>query len=168
MKEIKLTQGKVALVDDADFEWLNQYKWFANKQGNSFYAVRNTPWIDGHRTQVSMHRQILNLTDPNIFGDHRDRNGLNNQRNNLRVATRSQNGTNRRSWGDSKYLGVHKVVYKKGGRQKKDYEYWRATIKEGDKVKLIGLFHDEVEAAKAYNKTAIKIHGEFANLNIIQ
>ena len=167
MKQIKLSQGKIALVDDEDFEYLNQWKWHISGSKYS-YACRNIPKGDGKRKKILMHRQILGLLNVKTFCDHRDHNTLNNQKNNLRVATRSQNAANRIPFGSSKYLGVHLVVFKKSGRRKKSYSYWRATINEGKEIKLLGLFHNELDAALAYNKKAIELHGEFANLNIIK
>lgn len=157
MKEIILTQGKVALVDDADFEWLNQWKWFAYKDANTYYAHRSDRTGPKQRI-ILMHREILGLTDPKIHGDHKDRNGLNNQRNNLRTANNSQNMANRRSHIDStsEYLGVY---YYKRDRN------WRARITKDRKDIFIGGYDSEYEAALAYNEVAIQLHGQFANLN---
>ena len=110
MKEIKLTQGKVALVDDEDFDFLNQWKWCAHKDGNNFYAVR-VDYSNGRANKkfLSMHRVLLGLTDPKIFPDHKDGDGLNNQRYNLRIATPSQNVINSKTSGKDKtsiYRGV--------------------------------------------------------------
>lgn len=155
MKKISLTQGQFAVVDDADFEQLNQFKWFAHKRTGNFYAVRRK---DGKH--VSMHRELLGITDPSILGDHKDRNTLNNQRNNLRKASRSQNNANTRSRNNSvsKYLGVSPFV--KNGKSK-----WRANICKDKKIYHLGYFKTEEDAALAYNKKALELHGEFANLN---
>lgn len=155
MKEIKLTRGKVVLVDDADFDWLNQWKWYARPNGNTFYAQRQE-----RRKTVKMHRVILGMTDRNQLADHEDRNGLNNQRYNLRSATRLQNAINRnaRKDGSSKYLGV--MLH---SRDKKYY----ASIRVNKKLKHLGVFSDELLAAKAYNDAAMIHHGTFANLNVI-
>ena len=158
MKEIQLTQGKIALVDDSDFEWLNQWKWYAAREGNTFYAQR-TDRSNGKRT-VKMHRLILGLSDPNILADHMDLNGLNNQRNNLREADSSKNQWNRRSVknSSSKYLGVS---FDKDKRIRK----WKAIIQANNKKIVLGRFASEDEAALAYNEKALELHGEFANLN---
>lgn len=163
MKEIKLTQGKVALVDDSDFEWLNQWKWYAHKHRYTFYARRSVI-IDGKKITIRMHREILGITGTNVLGDHKDHNGLNNQRSNLRTATVSQNNRNVKSHENtsSKYLGVHFVRRVTKG---KTYEYWVARINNNRKRKTMGCFKTEDEAAVAYNKAAIEVHGEFANLN---
>lgn len=160
MKEIKLTQGKVALVDDADYEWLSQWKWYAMKQHNTFYAVRNV-WVGKNKARgIRMHRLILGLTDFSIKSDHKDHNGLNNQRYNLRAATNSQNAFNNRSHQDSTspFLGVS--FFKRDGN-------WQAQISTDGKQKHIGFYKSEVEAAKAYNEAAIQYHGVFANLNAV-
>lgn len=157
MKEIILTQGKVALVDDEDFEYLNQWKWRAQKGRDTYYAVR-FQWVNGRDTKISMHRLILSLVDKSILCDHRDRNGLNNQKYNLRIASYSGNGSNRTSGKNSSsvFLGVSWI-----NREKR----WCAQIKKDNIVRHIGYFESEIEAAKAYDKHALEIHGEFANLN---
>ena len=160
MKEIELTRGMVALVDDEDFEYLNQWKWMAWKVRSYFYAARRLPGKrNDSRKLILMHRQIIN-PPVNFEVDHHDRNTLNNQRNNLRIATRSQNSANRKSCGTSKFLGV--CIIKNRG-----YSYIRAGIKIDGKNFHIGTFKTEEEAALAYDKKAIETHGEFANLNFM-
>lgn len=156
MKEIQLTQGQVALVDDQDYEFLSQWKWYAQKDRYTYYAVRR----DGKK-RMKMHRQVLGLGyDSNLVGDHRDHNGLNNQRSNLRVATKSQNAANRlsRKNSTSKYLGVS--IDRLG-------KSWQVHVVKGKAQKYVGLFDNEESAALAYNKAAAEIHGEFASLNKI-
>lgn len=160
VKQIPLTQNQFALVDAEDYEYLMQWKWYAlfKPNGNCFYAVRNSETLNGRRKMIKMHRLIMN--NPKINVDHIDHNTLNNCRSNLRVATHSQNMANRNSKknGTSQYLGVgwHKVVNK-----------WYAGISKDNKSIHIGVFKNEIDAALAYNKKAIEIHGEFANLNLI-
>ena len=114
MKEIPLTQGEVALVDDEDYEWLNQWRWYVLKARHTFYAVR----FDGGRTQ-SMHREIMcNPVGKEV--DHSDMDGLNNQRINLRIATRSQNHKNVNPYGVSAYLGVSLHITKSKYFRKKN------------------------------------------------
>jgi hypothetical protein len=153
MKEIQLTQGKVALVDDADFEWLNQWKWCAIKQGKLYYAIRK---FKGKN--LSMHRFVLG-TPKGMLTDHRDHNGLNNQRYNLRFATKAQNTYNVSSRGHSKYLGVS---IKQTGRQKGKIS---AKIQFNRRPTHIGSFPTEIDAARAYDLKAKELFGEFANLN---
>lgn len=165
MKQIPLTQGKFALVDDEDFEYLSQWKWYAvrvvRKNRNVFYAARAGKYTDHHlNARIWMHRVILKLIDPKIEGDHKDHNGLNNQRLNLRIATRKQNGKNRTTKGNgsSKYRGV---VLIKEALQKT----WRVWIKADGIKKYLGRYKNEEQAALAYDIAAKKLHGEWANLN---
>ncbi len=160
MKLIPLTQGQFAQVDDEDFEYLNQFKWFAHKNRYKFYAMRKVKKGTGKWAPMSMHRILLGLIDPKIYADHKDRNGLNNQRYNLREANGSQNNANKESRknSSSKYLGVK--WYKK-------HEKWTSAIKLNYKTYHLGYFDLEEMAALAYNTKAVELHGEFANLNII-
>ena len=162
---------KECLVDDEDYDFLNQWKWYLMVGKYTCYATRKY-WKDGKYYSIQMHRLLLGLTDPNIRGDHRDHNGLNNQRNNIRNATCSENNKNRTGGGASKYLGVCLRKDKKIVRgELKVYINWAASIKTESGYKALGLFEysekGEADAAKAYNEAAIKYHGEFANLNII-
>ena len=162
MKLIKLTQGKFAQVDDEDFKTLNKVKWRALKSGKNTYAYRmryDTKRLYG----VLMHRFLMGLTgvDKDKKVDHIDHNPLNNQKCNLRICTSSQNNRNRTASKNktSKYLGVS--FRKNDGR-------WQSEITSNYKYKRIGCYKTEQEAALAYNRAAIEIHGEFANLNIIE
>ena len=143
-----------AMVDDEDFEWLNQWKWRAGKDSNTFYASRTVSF--GKNTK--MHRQILGLTDPKIFGDHRDENGLNNTRGNLRICNDKENKCNRGKQKNNK-SGFKGVYW--GKKSKK----WHAGIRINGKSIHLGTFFCLIKAAKAYDKAAIKYHGEFAHLN---
>lgn len=154
---IWLTQGQFTLVDDEDYESISKHKWYAQKDRNAYYAVRR----DGKRRR-KMHRQIIGLPYDDIrIPDHIDHNGLNNQRYNLRIATRSQNSANRRSRKNatSKYLGV--------SIDRLDKSWQVHVVKEGVQT-YVGVFKNEVDAAIAYNKAASRIHGEFAHLNKIE
>ena len=158
-KEIQLSQGKVAIVDDEDFEYLNQWKWHVIKSDNIFYAKRNIKRYTGKQTQISMHRLIMN-PDKYMKIDHIDRDGLNNQKNNLRICTNSQNCMNRilHSNNKSGFKGVYFC---------KQHNKFRARVCINKINKHIGLYIDAKDAARAYNAAAIKYHGEFANLNKI-
>lgn len=159
MKQIPLTKGQFALVDNEDYEFLMQWKWQASfdKKSNQFYAV-TTKRSRIFNATIRMNRFIMSATDNKIFVDHIDRNTLNNQRSNLRIATHSQNGANRKSHknSSSKYLGVS---------WKKDQNKWAATIQKDRNSYRLGVFSGEADAAKAYDNAAVKLHGEFANLN---
>lgn len=159
MKQIELTQRKVALVDDADYEWLNQFKWFAQQHRNTWYAGRHSHQIGSKKVNVKMHREILGLA-PGAKGlsDHRDGNGLNNQRSNLRVCTAAENSQNRRpkKHTSSKFKGVS---WDKGERK------WVAYIQHQKKMMTLGYFKNEAEAARTYDKKAKELFGEFAWLN---
>jgi hypothetical protein len=159
MKEIKLSQsgknkGKyVALVDDWNYEWLNQWRWTALKNHRTIYAQRNII-VNCKYTVLKMHRLIMNTPD-NLEVDHKDGNGLNCIEKNMRNCSHRENTINRKASGRSKYLGV---TINKG-------RYIIAQIKERGKTYNLGSFKTEELAALTYNKMAIKLHGEFANLN---
>jgi len=157
-KEIPLTQGQVALVDDDRFEELNQYGWFAHYYRNtkSFYAQRHLPTLLGKRKIILMHRVIMNAPE-GMLVDHKDRNTLNNQVHNLRICTNSQNASNsgKQSDNTSGYKGVTKPKW--GG--------WRAAIKVNGKTIYLKKWKTKEEAARAYDEAAKKYHGEFASLN---
>lgn len=150
MKEIPLSRGIVALVDDADFEWLNQYKWHVSpSDGKHLYAAAR---INGK--YIRMHKVL----SPDVMVDHRDGNGLNNQRLNLRPATDAQNSRNtkKRNGTTSRFKGVY---------WDKQHRKWRTQIAVLPKRFHIGLFHSEEEAAKAYDSAAMRLFGEFAKTN---
>lgn len=154
-----------AIVDDEDYDWLMTYKWSYHHG----YAVTNGKRVNGKReTTIPMHRMILGLTDPKVYGDHRDHNRLNNQRYNIRKATNSQNNMNKTGRGSSMFLGVsyHRQKVKlKSGEVKTVGKGYRSTIKANGKWTYLGIFQNEEEAARVYDEAAKKYHGEFANLN---
>lgn len=156
MKEIELTQGRVALVDDEDFEELNRFKWFAHRWRHGWYAKRNLQRVEGKRPFLSMHCQIMGKIS-GLEMDHRDGNGLNNQKDNLRFATRSQNMANRKpSPKSSKYKGVSWDTNKKK---------WVSCLRKNKISRHLGYFLNEINAALAYDEAARKYHGEFAKTN---
>lgn len=155
MKTIKLTQNKVVLVDDKDFEELNIFKWYAHRHKKTFYAERCDPLYRGK--QILMHRQIMQ-TPNNMEVDHKDHNGLNCQRYNIRNCTRGQNQQNGQLRSDST-SGYKGVCWRKRERK------WKAQIKLNGKDKWLGLFLTKEEAARAYNEAAKELFGEFGYLN---
>lgn len=158
MKEIPLTQGKVAVVDDADYEWLMQWKWYAYRKPNArtWYARRNTARGRWRQKTLLMHRVIMNSASA-MQVDHWDQNGLNNRRDNLRVCTSRDNHYNvkRRADNTSGYKGVS---WDKRGR-------WVAYINYEGKRHHLGYFNSSEEAARAYNNVALAAFQEFAWLN---
>jgi hypothetical protein len=151
VRRIPLTRGRFALVDAADYYRLVKLNWYASSNGVTFYACGK---VTGKR--IKMHRFIMAAPD-HLMVDHIDRNGLNNCRSNLRLCTPAQNCCNTASRkGTSKYKGVGK-----GKNEKK----WRAQINSNKKICHIGCFSEEIDAAKAYDKKARQLHGQFACLN---
>jgi len=150
---IELTWGKYAIVDAEDYHWLSSYKWCAVEHSRCWYA--KTLRRDG--MPLSMHRLITGAPK-GLFVDHRDHNGLNNRKSNLRVCTRKENQQNSRPrrGGTSRYKGVHWC---------NTYKKFRAKIYHDGKQIHIGYFDDEIAAAKAYDKKARELFGEFAFLN---
>lgn len=160
MIEIPLTQNKVALIDDEDFELVSSYTWVAaqDKQRECWYAVAWNRGVGG--TDISLHRLIMGVDDPHIDVDHKDTDGLNNQKSNLRLCTRMQNKQNSKPYrgGSSRYKGVSRRSTPRGDR-------FTAYIRVNRHLFYIGIFSDEVEAAQAYDKAALEHFGEFARIN---
>lgn len=159
MKQIPLTQGKIALVDNADFEHLNQWKYYAVRSRGKWYAARSPSRKLGKRKNIFMHNDIMQ-TPPDKEVDHIDRDGLNNQRYNLRLAVHLQNSGNRGKQSDntSGYKGAyfHKLRHSRP---------WGANIGVDGTLIHLGYFYTVEEAARAYDQAAKKYFGEFANLN---
>ena len=151
VRYIPLTKGKFAIVDAADYERLNRYKWCAMKGGAKLYACRTT----GRRT-ILMHRFLMNPPKGMVV-DHIDGNGLNNRRSNLRICTHQQNMCNTRPKGKgSRYKGV---CWDKNRKQ------WIVVVRCGERHVHVGRFDDETEAARAYDRKAFELFGEYAYLN---
>ena len=158
MEKIPLTQEKYALIDDEDYPIVSLFKWYAGKDSNTFYASTSIT-LNGKETKMRMHRLILNAKKGEET-DHRDANGLNNQKFNLRKCTRSQNSMNvkKRQGKSSQYKGVS---WHKRNR------VWVAYIRLNWKLFYLGCFKNEKEAANAYNSKAKELFGNFARLNLI-
>lgn len=152
MRKIQLTQGQVALVDDEDFERLNQFKWHVMKKEKTFYASRGLPKNNWPPTSIKMHHAIIGKPPKGFVGDHKDGNGLNNQRENLRHVTKRQNQQNRKHENSSsRFPGVS---------WSKVSKMWRARITIKRKQKWLGLFTDEFKAFEAYKQAAEAIGEE--------
>ena len=153
---------KEVLLDDADYEKFKDFKWYLRKSKGNFYVQRDVlvsgkSWRNGIKKRYQMHREVLNITDPSVLIDHADRNSLNNQSDNLRVCTYSQNIANKekRKGTSSKYIGVCKCT---------ERNKYLAYVQTGGRVIFRKRFDNEIEAAKARDIKAIEIHGEFAVL----
>lgn len=157
MKKIVLTRGKVALVDDEDFERINQYKWFCSNYG---YAVRSV-WIKEGKTSniIWMHRFILNASNK-FEVDHINGNRLDNQKHNLRLATNYQNAQNVKKHKDNT-SGFKGISYCKHWKLKRP---WKARICVNKKLKALGYFSSKEKAYEAYCKAARQYFGEFARI----
>jgi hypothetical protein len=158
-REIPLTQGKVAWVDPEDYETLVAFSWYAQEHHGHWYAHR-TQYLGGGREHeqketVPMHRQILSAPD-GMMVDHKDRNGLNNTRGNLRLVTDAENKRNCKRSGKSIFRGVYPSPTP--GK-------WCAKLSDGGKSVYLGTFDTEQAAASAYNRAAQERFGSQAVLN---
>lgn len=146
MREIPLTKARAALVDDGDFEWLNQWRWYVSG-GRTPYVTR---MVD--RRWIFMHR-LITAAPVGLFVDHANRDTFDNQRANLRLCSASQNMANRRIWGAG-YRGVCQARRR-----------WKAEIRAGRVRLRLGSFPTPEDAARAYDLAAVRAFGEFAVLN---
>lgn len=163
IREIQLTRGYKATVSAEDYARIIPFKWQVliqhKKNVVKYYAQRQEPQPEGSSKTVRMHRFILDIRDTKIEVDHRDGNGLNNCRGNIRVCTGSENSANKpKRKGRSQYKGVSPAGE---NRIKK----WQASIRIDGKSIGLGRFHAEEEAAIAYDNAASAAYGEFAVLN---
>ena len=156
MKQIPLTGkhgiGKFALVDNEDFDRVNQYRWWLWKVGNDYYP---TGWI-GNKN-IPLHQFITGAKNV----DHRNGNTLDSQRLNLRICTHQQNCCNR------KKCSISSRSQYKGVRWSTQMKKWQSYITSKGKSIYLGSFEEEINAAQAYNDAATVHHGEFARLNLI-
>lgn len=153
--EVQLSQDLIAIVDIEDYERISQFKWSATRLGNGwgYYAIRR----NGNTSQL-MHRFILNLQSGDPSVDHINMDGLDNRKNNLRLATSTDQRANLRNYGGS---SQYKGVYWNKSRGK-----WIAQIYKDGKHIQLGSFNVEKDAAKAYDEEAKKLFGTFARVNI--
>jgi hypothetical protein len=159
LKEIALTDGNVALVDDRDYEYLSQFTWFSMKGStNILYAVRVTSRKLGVRRNILMHREVMCAMKGQEV-DHRDHNGLNNCKGNLRFCSKAENqwNTGKQRNNTSGFKGVD--WYAK-------YEKWRARISINRKVICLGYFESAQTASVAYRVAAEKYCGNFARTEV--
>jgi hypothetical protein len=154
---IPLTQGKFATVDAADYPLVSDISWCANHRGNAWYAEGGMKGDDGKWHTVKMHRIILN-PPPEMDVDHRDGDGLNNRRSNLRICTHRENMGNRR-------LNANSKSGYKGVMWSAPHGKYLAGIRTDGKFKYLGVFTDPEDAARAFDAAAIEKYGEFAWLN---
>lgn len=158
MREIPLTKGHVAIVDDCDFARVSKFKWhaLASETRGRVYAVRK----DANNRLVYLHRDIVQAAD-DVLVDHRDRNGLHCWRSNLRLCTQRQNRRNRGPQSNN-HSGFKGVSFDKARGK------WAVYIKSENRKINVGRFDDVVEAAKAYDRMAQQIFGEFAYTNFAE
>lgn len=155
MKEIQLTQGKVAIVDDEDFERLNQHKWCARFDGWNWYALRECSIGNSKAKTVLMHREIMNAPK-GIQVDHCSGNGLDNRKKNLRLCTHQQNHFNKNHARRDNKLGIKGVCWNK------EHKIFHAQISINKKVIHLGYFTVLADADQAYRVAELKYFGEFA------
>jgi hypothetical protein len=149
--EVAIPDGLTCWVDPEDVSLIAGHVWHAHKTHGKIYAR------SGHRGGPFMHNVIMG-EQPGMKVDHKDGNGLNNRRSNLRWATQSQNSVNtvKLARGASGFRGVTKH---------RQCETWRAVIQVDNRRVYIGSFPTPEEAARAYDREAQKHFGEFARLN---
>jgi len=156
MKEIPLTRGYFALVDDEDYPYLSQFKWHASVEKVGYVrAVRKLPTLNGKRGKMFMHRELMG-SPANLFVDHKDGDALNKCKSNLRICDQAQNSRNRSKSKNNTtgYCGVSRHGKK-----------FQASITINSDRLYLGMYDTCVWAAIAYDQAAIECHGEFARLN---
>lgn len=158
--ELILSDGQVSLVEESDYIFFHQWAWHPNRGRHTTYVIGTECSKQQHKS-LMLHREIIKLQGYNIEGllvDHKDRNGLNNLHNNLRICNSSQNRANsqKRSDNTSGYIGVS---------LEKNCWKWRARITYNHTRHSLGLFDNEKDAARAYNERAIYYWGNFASIN---
>ncbi len=155
LKEIKLTRGKVAVVDDEDYGIVGGFKWHASQSDRDVWYAARMSRINGKRISIKLHRSLLNAPS-GLEVDHIDGNGLNNQRANLRICTRAENSRNSAKYSNG--ACPYKGVYDNHGR-------WKAEITVNRRRITKCGFATAEAAARAYDELAKQHHGEFAQLN---
>lgn len=156
---IPLTRGKVAIIDQADYHLVAPYRWYASLQHGKWYAVASVYVSPGVTTKIGMHAVIMSKDANGRTPDHKDHDGLNNRRSNLRFATASQQASNAVT-GKNNASG-YKGVQARGAK-------WSMTIMKDGATWYEGGFTSAEGAARAYDAKAKELHGEFAYLNFPQ
>lgn len=154
MIRLPLTNGGITLVDDEDHSKVSKYKWYKSKREDKKYIVQST----NGRPAIILSRFIMNPPQ-NMVVDHKDGNGLNNQKKNLRICTVEENNRNQRKLYVNNTSGYRGVVWSKAHKK------WHARINVHYKRISLGYYYDIEEAARAHDKAAKKYHKEFASLN---
>lgn len=153
MSKFLKASGKLVTVDDADYERLSQFRW----EMHNGYVCRRTSRDSGQK-HIRMHREIMGLPEREGEVDHADGDPLNNQRSNLRICTRSQNARNRQP-NKGTVSGYKGVALQTRGKK------WVSKIQADGRISYLGLFDDARDAAEAYDRAAVELHGEFARTN---
>jgi hypothetical protein len=156
-RRLYLGQGKWTLLDVKDYYRLRIFKWVVYGNGTNLYAIRLQFTEPNKTSTVYMHREIMN-PPAGLVVDHKNCNGLDNRKDNLRFATHAQNTRNRRKKknGSSQFLGVY---------FNKEKSTWDSQLKHNEKRIWVGRYKSEIDAARAYDEAARRYHGEFARLN---
>ena len=157
-RRIYLGEGEWTILDQQDYYRLGDLKWTISGNGRKFYAARFVKIGPGKTKTLRLHREIMN-PPPGLLVDHKNGNGLDNRRTNLRPATRSQNMYNKpktKSKTSSRFIGV---CFDKSRRK------WETRIYYQKRKIWLGRFDSEIDAARAYDRASIKYHGEFARFN---
>ncbi len=156
-RRIYLGEGQWTILEPPDYYRLKHFKWFVHGNQGKFYAHRKTIIKNEWTKTISMHREIMNAPKGKLV-DHKNGDSLDNRRENLRFATHRQNLQNRRktkSKTTSKFRGIFRYRKKR----------WASLLKYRGKRIWLGIFDNEIDAAKAYDKAAKKYFGQFARLN---
>ena len=152
---IKLNSGEYARVSEEDYERLKQHKWYLFKSEKWLYAIR-TVSEEGKQKTIYMHREVMGVSDAKVYVDHRDHDGLNNQRENLRISNNRHNQYNvgKKTTSKQKYKNIRQLSAKR----------WQVRFRTPDGRRVEKVTYSEEDAVKLYNELAVKYHGEFAYL----
>ena len=168
MKLIPLTQGQFAMIDNDDFEWLDQWQWHLSRDQRGQCYARRIVHVKGKECSIYMHRLILQKhgtpVPEDMQTDHTDGNGLNNQKSNLRTCSHSTNRANSRKYRFNHKGEVPSSKYKGVTWHKRD-RCWQVQIRANGRNEHLGLFKNEEDAGKAYDRAAIEAFSNFARIN---